>query len=253
MKAIILTSQRSGSTFMQGCLDAHPQVRCYGELLVGGNLVAPRVCHGYRLLTKGYRYLAARAWDPVGIMDRYYAREEAPVVVFKAMYSHVDNQAVRKYLQKHTEIRVIHLRRDNLLKQYVSKVLLGAKRERRWQPHTTHRIPVVSARVSPERAIREMTKVRDYFLEFERLLSGHRKIEILYERMFHGPSLSREVWAAIGGLLEIEPAQVGSDLVKMNPNDLRPMVDNYDELADALAGTEFAKYLDEQPAAPANG
>lgn len=253
MKAIILTSQRSGSTFLQGCLDAHPQVKCYGELLVGGNLVAPRLCHGYRLLTKGYRYLAARVWDPVDIMDRYYARQEAPVVVFKAMYGHVDKRAVRRYLQEHDEIRVIHLRRDNLLKQYVSKVLLGAKRERRWQPHTTHRIPAVSVRVSPERAIREMSKVRDYFVEFERLLAGHRKIELSYEQMFNGPSLSREAWTAIGGLLEIEPAQVGSDLVKMNPNDLRPMVENYDELAAALAGTEFAKYLDGRPAARANG
>lgn len=244
MKAIILTSQRSGSTFLQGCLDAHPQVKCYGELLVGGNLVAPRLFHGYRLLTKGYRYLATRAWNPVGILDRYYGRQEAPVVMFKAMYSQVDNRRVRRYLTQHLEIRVIHLRRDNLLKQYVSKVLLGAKRERRWQPHTTHHIPAVSVRVSPERAIREMRKVGHCFVEFEQLLAGHRKTELVYERMFNGQSLSHEAWTAVTELLEIEPVSVGSDLVKMNPNKLRPMVENYDELARALAGTEFESYLD---------
>lgn len=244
MKAIILTSQRSGSTFLQGCLDAHPSVRCYGELLVGGNLVAPRPFKGRRILTKAYRYMMIRAWNPESIMDRYYARNEAPAVVFKAMYNHVDNARVRRYLVEHPEIRVIHLRRDNLLKQHVSKLLLSAKRERAWQPHTTHEIPVVTVRVDPAKAVADMRRVRDAFEDFERLLAGHRKIELLYERLFNGPTLSNEAWTKIGELLEIEPAAAGSDLIKMNPNDLRPMVTNYDELAAALAGTEFERHLD---------
>jgi LPS sulfotransferase NodH len=244
MKAIILTSQRSGSTFLQYCLDAHPSIRCYGEWLVGGHLVAPQPFRGRRILTKAWRYVVIRAWDPVSILDRHYAREEAPVVAFRAMYNHVDNRRVRDYLVRHSEIRVIHLRRDNLLKQYVSKVLLGAKRERAWQPHTDHRIPVVSVRISPERAIKEMSRVRDAFADFEQLLSGHRKIELVYERMVNGQTLSHEAWSKISELLEIEPAEIGSDLVKMNPHDLRPMVENYEELAAALAGTEFERYLD---------
>jgi LPS sulfotransferase NodH len=244
MKAIILTSQRSGSTFLQYCLDAHPSVKCYGEWLVGGHLVAPTPFRGRRILTKAWRYVVIRAWDPVSILDRHYAREEAPVVAFRAMYNHVDNRRVRDYLARHTEIRVIHLRRDNLLKQYVSKVLLGAKRERKWQPHTDHHIPVVSVRISPERAIKEMSRVRDAFADFEQLLSRHRKIELVYERMVNGQTLSREAWTKISELLEIETAEIGSDLVKMNPHDLRPMVENYEELAAALAGTEFERYLD---------
>jgi LPS sulfotransferase NodH len=165
-------------------------------------------------------------------------------VLFRAMYNHVDNRRVRSWLMAHKEVRVIHLRRDNLLKQYVSKVLLGAKRERPWQPHTRHRIPVVSVQVSPEKAIKEMRRVRDSFAEFERLLSGHRKIELVYERMCSGQTLTDEAWTKITELLEIEPATVGSDLVKMNPDELRPMVENYDELAAALSGTEFERFLD---------
>jgi LPS sulfotransferase NodH len=177
-------------------------------------------------------------------MERCYGREEAPVVAFRAMYNHVDNRPVRAYLVAHKEMRVIHLRRDNLLKQHVSKLLLGAKHERGWQPHTDHKIPVVSVRVSPQRAIRDMQRVRDKFIEFEKLLSGHRKIELVYERMCNGQTLSHEAWAKITELLEIEPAKLAADLVKMNPDELRPMVKNYDELAAALAGTEFERFLD---------
>jgi LPS sulfotransferase NodH len=244
MKAIILTSQRSGSTFLGRCLDSHPSIKSHAELLVGGELAAPRPLRGRRTLTKLYRYVKAGAWDPVGIMERCYGREEAPVVVFRAMYNHVDNRPVRAWLTAHREVRVIHLRRDNLLKQHVSKLLLGAKRERPWQPHTDHKIPVVSVRVSPQRAIRDMQRVRDYFIEFEQLLSGHRKVELVYERIYNGQTLSHEAWAKISELLEIEPANIGADLVKMNPDELRPMVKNYDELAAALAGTEFERFLD---------
>lgn len=246
MKAVILTSQRSGSTFLQGCLDAHPSIRCYGELLVGGNLEVPMPLRRRRLLTKAYRYLKIRAWNPVSIMDRYYAGNEAPVVVFKAMYNHLNIPRARKYLINHNEIRVIHLRRENLLKQYVSKLLLTAKREQGWMPHTDRAIAVVSVRVSPTRAIEAMRRVREAFLEYERLLdrAGHRRIELVYERLFNGATLSTEAWIKIGELLEIEPATTSSELIKMNPNELRPMVENYDELAAALAGTEFERYLD---------
>ena len=248
-KGIILTSQRSGSTFLKGCLDAHPEIRCYGELLVGGNHEPSRPVLGSRLLTKGYCYITGRCWNPERVMDTYYGRREAPVVLFKAMYNHADNPRVRKYLADDRDIRVIHLRRDNLLKQYVSRRLIHAKHERGWRPHSTYKLPAVAVRISPRHAIAQMSRVRDTYHDFERLFSRHRKIELLYEELFNGPTLSNDAWRAVCGLLEIEHAEdATSNLVKINPNRLRPMVKNYDELADALAGTEFEKYLDQEPA-----
>lgn len=89
-----------------------------------------------------------------------------------------------------------------------------------------------------------MRGVQQSFQQYEQLLFGHRKIELLYERLFNGATLSADAWAKLVELLEIEPADTSSELVKMNPNNLRPMVENYDELAAALAGTEFERYLD---------
>jgi LPS sulfotransferase NodH len=247
LNAIILTSQRTGSTFLAECLDAHPDVRCYGELL-NGIARTPVIVRDFKYVAKTYRYIVSGAWRPIATMERCYARAEKPVVAFQAMYNRVNTRSVRRFLQERQDIRVIHLRRDNLLKQYVSKALLtkkrGVSKERPWSPHTTSPVPPVSTRISPVKAIKEMRKVRDLFNEFELFFARHRKIELVYEQMINGQSLSNAAWAAIGELLEIEPAEAASNQIKINPGDLRPMVENYDELADALKGTEFERFLD---------
>ncbi|MGH8495707.1 MAG: hypothetical protein ACREVN_06195 [Gammaproteobacteria bacterium] len=247
IQAIILTSQRTGSTFLVECLDSHPGVVCGDELLIGMHTRVPKPLLRFKYAAKAWRYAAARAWFPVALMDRYFETTKAPVVAFKAMYSQVDNRAVRRYLRDRTDIRIIHLRRDNLLKQYVSRVLLRKKRgtkDRPWRAHVTSRVPSVSTRISPPKAIAAMRKLRDQYRDFDALVSRHRKIELVYERMFGSGTLSREAWDAVGELLELGPANVSSDLVKLNPTSLRAMVENYDELAAALAGTEFERHLD---------
>jgi LPS sulfotransferase NodH len=245
---MILTSQRSGSTFLAEVLDAHPQVRCYGEILNGSAVRPPPLVRDFKYAAKTWRYLISGAWRPIATMERCYANSDKPVVAFQAMYNRVDRPSVRRFLQERKDIRIIHLRRENLLKQYVSKALLSQKRgtnqDRPWSPHATSPVPVVTTRISPDKAIREMRKVRELFSEFEQFLSRHRRIQLVYEHMIRGQSLSQEAWAAVSGLLEIEPAEVASDQIKINPGDLRAMVENYDELAAALKGTEFERYLD---------
>ncbi|MGH8195801.1 MAG: sulfotransferase [Woeseiaceae bacterium] len=248
VNAIIVTSQRTGSTFLAEVLDAHPDVRCYGEVLNGSPVRPPPIVRDYKYAAKTYRYIVSGAWRPIATMERCYAHAEKPIVAFQAMYNRVNTRSVRRFLQERQDIRIIHLRRDNLLKQYVSRALLtkkrGASKERPWSPHTSSPVPAVSTRISPAKAIKEMRKVRDLFNEFESFFARHRKIELVYEQMINGQSLSSAAWAAVGELLEIEPAEAASDQIKINPGDLRPMVENYDELADALKGTEFERFLD---------
>jgi hypothetical protein len=89
-----------------------------------------------------------------------------------------------------------------------------------------------------------MQKMRDLFLKHEQLFSQHPKIEMVYETMIEGQSLSYEATAAVSDLLELDPAPMRSNLVKMNPHNLELTVENYDELVRALRGTEFERFLD---------
>ena len=55
------------------------------------------------------------------------------------------------------------------------------------------------------------------------------------------------VGAMLIGFFGIAWHPMQSSLVKMNPESLRAMVTNYDELADAVSRSEFAELLDPEP------
>jgi hypothetical protein len=191
-----------------------------------------------------YRYVKARAWNPLKILENFLARNDAKVLGCKTMYNHLANEKVKQFLKQHNEIRIIHLRRDNLLKQYVSKRLLGVKRRKRWEPHSTEKLPVVSVPINPEAAIKDMQQSQRQFDEFQELLFNHNKVEIIYEDMIDGECLNAKTTKAICGLLGVEYRPLCCDLVKTNPNQLKLMINNYEDIKIALKNTEFERFLD---------
>jgi LPS sulfotransferase NodH len=243
-KAIILTTQRTGSTFLVECLDSHPEVRCLGEMLAGGHIWVPDLVYKSRYATKAYRYLRSGAWYPTRMMTRYFERGERPVMAFKAMYNHIRPRWILAYLRQHKEIRILHLRRHNLLKQYVSNLLITVKRDKPWQPHATAPVTPASTYVAPAAALAYMKRKRAEFNAHERLFSEHARLHLSYETMIDGQSLRADVAREVCAFLGIADQPMRSRLVKMNPERLREMVTNYDELAAAINKTEFADLLD---------
>jgi len=244
VKFLIITSQRTGSTFLRLSINSHSEVICEGEPLIGGPIPLPKILEDRRYPAKVYRYIKARAWNPTKILEDFFKRDDQKVLGCKAMYNHLRNKSVKNFLQQHTEIRIIHLRRDNLLKQYISKRLLGVKRRKRWEPHSTVKLPVVSVRINPDAAIKAMLHCKKQFNEFEELLSSHNKIEVIYEDMIDGKRLNDKTTKAICGLLDIEYRPLFCDLVKTNPNQLKLMIENYEDIKIALKNTEFERFLD---------
>ncbi len=245
MKAIILTSQRTGSTFLQVCLDSHPAIKCYGEMMIGGHIELPATIYKSRFVTKATRFALIRGWSPASVLQRFYQNDEAQVVAFKAMYNHIASEKALQFLQQHTDIRIMHLRRGNLLKQYVSKLLMSRKRDGIWRPHSTYTLPVATTAIVPEQAIQEMDRVMARYKRYNELFANHSKVELVYEDMIDGNSLTSATTSSLCELLEVEPAPMTCDFVKSNPNDLKKIVENYDELAAALTGTEYEKHLHE--------
>ena len=250
-KAIILTTQRTGSTFLVECLQSHPQVHCIGEMLAGGHIRAPDQVYRSRYATKAWRFIAAGAWYPTRMMDKFFANGAKDVNVFKAMYNHINNPWTLRYLAAHPEIHILHLRRHNLLQQYVSKVLLTVKRDKPWQPHATEPVSVARTSIDPAAALAYVREKHDQYDHYEKFFARHPRYQLSYEHMIDGQYLRETDANGICDFLGVERRRMHSKLIKMNPTRLREMVTNYEELARAFAATEFHDMLDAAPIAGA--
>ena len=252
-QAIILTTQRTGSTFLFTCLDSHPEICCLGELLAGSRLFdAPEFLFRFRYGPKAYRYFRSGAWLPTRMMRRYFdegrlANMELglrPVMAFKAMYNQIRPPWIMNFLRERKALRILHLSRRNLLKSYVSNRLLTLKRDDRWLPHATEPVSVITMPISPAAAIASMRRTVAEYEAHERLFSEHPRLQLSYESMIDGEGLAPAVAREVCSFLGVAPHAMKSDLVKMNPERLEDMVTNYDELACAIRKTEFAAMLD---------
>lgn len=252
-QAIILTTQRTGSTFLVTCLDSHPDVCCLGELLAGSRLFrVPDLVYKSRYGTKAYRFLRSGAWYPTRMMRRFLDEARIgsmelgmrPVMAFKVMYNQIRPPWTLDFLRKRTEIRILHLRRNNLLKVYVSNMLLTVKRDDRWQPHATAPVAAVSMNISSAAAIDFVKHAVAEYDAHERIFRDHPRLALSYETMIDGQALRAEVARDVCRFLGIADHAMQSNLVKVNPERLQDMIANYDEFASAIRKTEFADMLD---------
>jgi len=243
-RAIVLTTQRTGSGFLIGCLASHPQIESADEILSGDpdvpeEVPAPEYRGPFKKVHKLARLIRAGAWRPGHRMDRFYGGGTAPVRIFKAMYNDLVNPFALRYLQRNDDIRVIHLRRDNLLKVYVSRQLMA----RRDKLHVHEPVEAIRTHVDPAAALAYIRKARAQYDRFEHLFAGHARLPVVYEEMIAGQHLSDGTNADICRFLGVASFRMKTRQVKLNPESLQDMVTNYDEVAAAISQSEFARML----------
>ena len=253
-RVAIVTQQRTGSTLLLRCLNAHSQAWCptvefYVKRRWWDNLLC--ICQSADMLNDFYAEGLIRPELLESLSSDHPFRDpgthkgSAPVRGAKIMHNQLlTTPRLDRYVVTNTDIRIIHLRRENLLKQHVSNMLNKRKRIYRRASHTTKPVPVARIRINPRYAIVKMRMSKMLYAWYDRRLSRHPKIEMVYEEMIGGKGLSDSATALVCAFLGVPPEPLETDLVKMNPDDLRLIITNYDEVARALVGTEFEQYLD---------
>lgn len=240
VRAIILTTQRTGSTFLVDCLRSHPEVECAAEILNGQQDDPRSMYRGpFRQAAKVLQILRTGAWLPGPYMDAYFRRGSAKVRCFKVMYNQVSRPFALRYLVGNEEIRVIHLRRRNLLKVHVSTLLMS-KRQR---VQATAPTEAVWIKVNPAKAIAAMRSARARYEKYEQAFKRHPCLQLDYESAIGPDGITEDTRSRICDFLGIARVAMSSQLMKLNPESLRDMVTNYDELAEAISRTEFADML----------
>lgn len=282
VRFIILSDARTGSNLLVDSLNANPHVRCFREIFNMQLGFVDYAVDGFdgrdpaevELRDNDFKRLLA---------DRIFA--DAPrgvrAVGFKFHYNHFwAAPGLIEHLAADTSLRIVHLRRANLLRALVS--LRIAEQTGGWmQPDVSQlRRNTLRRNLTPARVLRAATHpsatvrglidlvrppqpqtkaerqlihlthddcVRYFYTvehnakHFTGLLADHPVHELWYEDLASDRQATVD---AVAAFLDVPPAPARSTLKRQNPEHLRDLIANYDELRATFAGTPTERFFD---------
>jgi LPS sulfotransferase NodH len=245
---VLLSTQRTGSTWAIDMLNSHPHVVAYAELFMHDGIGRPKWAGETDLVfwrtflrehgQPGNRLRrTALLWQ---YLDRVYAgRPGVDAAGFKLMYSQLDVSRPLVPALALRRVRVIHLVRRNVLDVLVSLHAIGA----RGALHARGAVPPVRVRVPTGDLVQRIEEheraVDTARTRFAKLRLPWR--EVAYEELVAAPA---EQFGALFEFLGTDPDAVpSSPLTKLNPLAHEELIENYDEVRDALAGTPYAPFV----------
>jgi LPS sulfotransferase NodH len=222
-KLLIFGQGRTGSTLLGDLLASHPQFHFGNELL------------------------RARTRWPAAYLEGLRAAHEDKVFCAHVKPYHLtdfqDVEDVAGWLRRmHDNGWVIaHLQRHDVVRHALSNFSRNAVGVSHFTSTDARRTPRLV--VDPAELL-TWVDARSQIAAWEReLLAGLEHHVVVYERDLQQPEqwqpTANRLWAAVG----LTPVPVMTQLRKINPQSLRDLLVNYDEVASSLEGTAYAQFL----------
>jgi LPS sulfotransferase NodH len=253
---IILSLQRSGSTYLHRLLDKHTQIECKDEIYRRGAYNKGNFdYYCYQKQLRKIVYFTFRnkqyiTWPIsnifLGKMSEMFLKElfgnTNKCVGFKLMYNQLlINRFMSKWIKK-SNVKIIHLIRENTLKLHLSHLT----KQTRGLAHSEKPIKAIRIYVNPQTIIDELIKIKESQHKMSELLkndySVNSLIKITYEELLFDYQKSIE---KIFDFLGVPNEKVSQPkLKKLNPDTARLIIKNYNEIQKHLSGTTFESLLD---------
>jgi hypothetical protein len=220
-------------------LTSHPDIHCYREIFLPTN-PKPETYRTYRMqsLPRKVAHLFQRKQliDSY-LTDLYAADGNLKALGFKFMYSQAEKLPdVVTWLKDH-EVRVIHLIRANTLKKIVS----GETAKTRKLYHSTKPVEAIKVRINTRKLKRTLAYVLHQVETYRSVFKDNPYLELTYESFV--ANRDQETQRLLEFLHIQPPVSLTTDLVKLNPDSLEALIENYDDVVKTLAGTEFERFL----------
>lgn len=237
---LILASARTGSTLLTRSLNRHSGILAYGEVLRDKRFFPARFAefgHSQGLYQN----------DPAAFVERKVYRKYPPDVAavgFKIFYRHAPRetawgQAVWQYLAGQTAIKVIHLKRRNLLKAQLSRQKAAGTKE--WIKYSAD-YQNNAITLTYDDALSRFTQTRQWETEYAALLAGHPLLDVYYEDLAadYANQMSR-----LQTFLGVPHEVIQPPTQKRPSQSLSDQVGNYHELKTQFQGSLWAEFFDE--------
>jgi LPS sulfotransferase NodH len=276
-KFVLLTTQRSGSTFIRLWLNNHPSVQCYGEVFLRdypavdgfkyyceANIFRRTLyyilCKPY--LTKSpYNFVSKKLireflnglyyvpcftepWTDISKWKNYQPRRYNNIeraVGFQLMYNQLrDYEYLYEWIISN-EVSIVHLTRKNLLKLYLSRLIARQSGIYHSFVKSESARPVQKIFVDQKNILPRMKDILKQREEVSNIFSENPSVEFSYEDFFSNyTDVSQKIFSFLG--LEDVVLEL-PNLEKINPNSIEQIIENYKEIAETLKGTPFEEFL----------
>lgn len=225
-KFIVLTKPRTGSNLLVNSLQSHPHLKVFGELFRGGTDASTKEA----ILASVDDYFNGR------IFKRYDKSVKA--VGFKIFYHHpvYDHSGkVWSYLMNIEGLKIVHLRRENLLRALVSMKI--AEKTDVWKVSQDPG-EAVDKRVelTAQECLDSFRQTRKWEEDANGKFANNPFLELTYEELTS--DYNRQM-RRIQGFLEVDIADLKPMSSKQNPEALCDLIINFEDLKKHFSGTEW--------------
>lgn len=231
---VIFAQGRTGSELLCDLLHSHSQIHCDKEILNQPVFLPHALIRCSALLSR---------CDTYGFkvkIDQLTKRQR--VKDPKAFLTRLHDEGWR----------IIYLSRKNLVRHALSGILrarLGKAHLYRSKDGPQPKVERISIDCGVLR--RALDQRKAMLTEEEAALSGLPCLRVVYDDDLYTSQRQRRTVKRIVDWLGLEYEPPSSDLVRITPRRLVALIENYEEMSASLAGTEFARFLDEPIAGPA--
>jgi LPS sulfotransferase NodH len=242
---IILGEARSGSNFLRGMLNTHPQVVTFGEIFrfydnIGWELPA------FERYRQTPRLISLMQRDPVRFLERWLFEKFPPsigAVGFKLFYYHAkedSRKVIWPYLKDKKDIRVIHLKRKNSL-----RVLLSRKKAHmtdKWTDLDGKEEDALSIALSPEECLEQFTWIRNMWREYDHFFREHEMMELFYEDLTADRDGETQ---RVQRFLGVSPRHLLPSTHKQARQSLGEAINNYEALKNHFKGSPWEAFFED--------
>lgn len=222
---IVLTRSRTGSTMLISFLNSHPNIYAEGEI---------------------FRKLNGQNYKD--ILVKTYAKQPGYIKAkgFKIFYFHPiddDSNNLWDELISLDNLSIIHLKRRNILRTIVSRKI--ASTQKVWatksaKRHSASRNKSVSFTTGElEQGFKKTRAAED---KGDKEFSNHPLVTVYYEDLVINPEGE---FGKVTEFLGVKYVPPKTHLKKQNPESLKVLIKNYNELKSAFSGTEWQQFFDE--------
>jgi LPS sulfotransferase NodH len=254
---LVLSTQRSGTSYLTERMGAHPAVGAYGEILIPWARGRPEWPPGAADRPYYATYLEELGVDPArtaprrgsahrhlyGYLDWVYEpRRDFRSIGFKLMYDVARWYPELLHYLRSREVRVIHLIRRNVLDLYLSRVGMFQRRATHAWSAAEREEKKVQVNVSELRSrlaqLERQRRIADRALRAARI-PVH---DVAYEDLLADDGYLEAVMGFCG-IDDLSGRDLSARMQKLAPYSHRDGVANYEQVAAELRGTPYERFL----------